>query len=539
MPIERLASYAVETSWDNSGDYDGEYDNVLADVDGDVGLTITRGRDQARGRGQGRVAASSHTLRNSHRRYSAEYPGSPLNGNLLPGRPHRIRATYGADVAMDAADVRMDDADALMDGRGAVALFTGTLDEVEQRPNLGDRRVGVNALGSLLKLRGNRISTALYESITTGEAVQHAFDAAGLDASEYDIDDDMVSSGRELMWWYADDEDLYDVITKLVLDTEGYPAAVYERADGTIAIEGRNYRTLNTRSTSIQATFHDIVTGGLPVSMDDSAIPMEDSRTFMNGGGSGLFHTGLTYAPGIRDVINAASVQVVTRTAQSSGVVWTYGQTVTLDDDGAATVLAKPTDPFKSAVVPSIGGGDFSLSSGVVTVALSRTSGGSTEIQFTGGSGGATVSNLRLRAVALTTTSTSRVPNQIDMTASLLKYGTRSAQLAAYPGLTVLEAASLADGIVLAYGDPRPLIQFTVVNADGAHLRQQSTRDISDRVHAVEHHTGVALDLMIEQISHTVKTGRIQTTTFSCEKVVEQNWALYDVSLYGTGLYGQ
>jgi hypothetical protein len=36
-----------------------------------------------------------------------------------------------------------------------------------------------------------------------------------------------------------------------------------------------------------------------------------------------------------------------------------------------------------------------------------------------------------------------------------------------------------------------------------------------------------------------VGIGRTHTVTFGCEKVVEADWARYDVDLYGTGTYGQ
>jgi hypothetical protein len=537
MPLSRLAVYEPQTSWDNSGNYDGDYDNLIADIDGDAGIVITRGRDQARGRGTGRVASSEHTLNNTSRRYSAEYPGSPLQDQLLPGRPHRIGAAYGGGVVMDDGDATMDDAEAFMDGVGSVYLFTGTIDDIEQQPALGVRRVNVRALGSLQKLQGRRISTPLYENITTGQAVQYALTAGGLAASEYDIDSDMIANGRTLSYWYADDEDLDAVINRLVFDTEGYPAAKYERGDGVIAIEGRNYRTLADRSQTVQASFYDTSASGDAL-MDDAAVKMDDHRVFMDGRRLGLYHTGLRYTPGIRDVINAATQEIVIRTAQPLGVVWSYSQTVTLDNSGAATVIAKPTNPFKSAVVPVVST-DFTLSTGTVMVSLSRTSGGSTAISFSGGTAGATITGLQLRAVEMKDTSTVRVTNQLDMSDSQDAYGERSVQLSAWPGLTVGQAQSLCDGIVFAYGEPRPLIEFDVVNGSGRILHHIMTREVSDRVRVVEFHTGIDLEVTIEQITHRIVTGRIHTATFSCEKVVEADWAKYDVSLYGTGIYGQ
>jgi len=541
MPIDRQATYLIQTSWDGSGDYTGASDDVTADVDGDAGVTITRGRDQSRGRGLGRVATTGHTLRNDHRRYSAG--GAELSASLLPGRPHRVGVTYGGTVLMDDASVTMDDALAIMDGRSTSYLFTGSLDDIQQRPALGERRVTVTALGSLLKLRGQRISTPLYQSITTGQAVAYAFAAAGLASTEYEIDADMTANGRTLAYWYADDEDLYDVVARLVLDTEGYPAYLGERGDGVIEVQGRNYRSLTTRCLIAQAVFWDRVTSDATGNalMDDPDVQMDDPDVFMDGGGYGLYHVDFRYVPGIRDVVNDVTQEVVTRAAQSSAVVWTSGQTVTLDDAGAATVTAKPNDPFLSAITPSTGGGDFTLSAGTVTVALSRTSGGSTAIQFSAGTPGATVSNLRLRAQSYTATSTVRVGHTVDTVLSQSNYGVRSAQLNGWPGLTVLEATSLCDGVAFAYADPRPLIEIDVVNGDGAHLQQIMRLDVGTRIRAVDRHTGVSLELSIEQITHRITTGRIHRTTYACEKVVQSDWARWDEAIYDDleAIYGQ
>jgi hypothetical protein len=541
MPIGRRADYRIETSWDGSGTYDGPLDNVTPDVDGDAGLTITRGRDQARGRGLARVATTGHTLRNDHRRYSAG--GSELSQYLLPGRPHRIGASYGDAVLMDDPVVTMDSPTALMNGRATQYLFTGSLDDIQQRPNLGERRVTVNALGSLNRLRGVRVSTPLYQNITTGQFVVYLFQAGGLTSDQYEVDQDMIDNGRTLAYAYADNDDLYDIVSRIVLDTEGYPAYHGERGDGVIEVQGRNYRSLTPRCLEVQAVFWDRVTSDAQGNalMDDPNVMMDDTQVFMDGGGYGLYHVGFRYTPGLRDVVNDVSQEVVIRAAQSSGTVWTYGQAVTLDDAGEATVTAKPNDPFLNAVTPSTGGGDFSLSGGSVSVALSRTSGGSTEIQFTGGSPGATVNDLRLRAQAFTATSTVRVRQTLDTVLSQQNYGVRSAQLNGWPGLTVLEAESLCDGVAFAYGDPRPLIELDVVNGDGAHLQQIMTLEPSSRIRAVDRHTGVSLELTIEQITHRVTTGRIHRATYACEKVVISEWARYDISLYDSldAIYGQ
>lgn len=490
----RTATYQVAINWANDGTFAGIYDDVTADVLGASGVTVDRGRDQERASGDVMVPAAGWTLNNASGTYSPQR--GPLSSQLIPGRPVFVQMAAGDQViTMDDATVQMEASDVAMDGPLAARLITGTLDDLATTPEIGNRTVQIRALGSLLQLRGRSVSTPVYANVTTGNAMEYLLQAAGLAATDYVIDQDAKDSGRTISWWWVNDQDAYDAAVQL-LDTEGPPAALYESGDGKVIFESRLYRSSAARSITSQATFRDTVEPG------------------------GLYYEQITYEPGLRDIINDVQFDVDVRTAGALGTVWTYGATLTLDGTGSASVLAQPTDPFVDAVTPASGSSDFTLSAGSVTVALSRTSGGSTLISFSGGTATATVSGLRLRAKPLSVTGTVAIRSGSTQatTDSQTKYGIRSYTPSLVRTLSLTDAQLLADSVVSNYADTRPIIRVSFVNADYDHLVQIITREVSDRVHIVNDYLGIDDDYTIEQLSHAIGTGALHQLTISCER---------------------
>ncbi len=95
----RLSTLAVAVDWLGLTDFTDTYDDVTADVRGDAGVTIDRGKDGARTRSRPMVPSGSAVLDNQSRRYSAENAASPIYQLILPDRPARIQATLGAPVS--------------------------------------------------------------------------------------------------------------------------------------------------------------------------------------------------------------------------------------------------------------------------------------------------------------------------------------------------------------------------------------------------------------------------------------------------------
>src|SRR5690606_23498654 len=154
---------------------------------------------------------------------------------------------------------------------------------------------------SISKLRGQRISTELYESVTTGTAVGHILDAVGWPAGKREIDTGQTT----LLYWWLGDTDAFQALVDL-LTVEGAGAKLYESGDGVIHSEDRNDRSTTARSTTSQVTF------------DESAADT-------------VYHVApMRYTPGVRDVINAVRIEATRRTVEATAVIWTYGQTITL-----------------------------------------------------------------------------------------------------------------------------------------------------------------------------------------------------------------
>lgn len=520
MPVDsRLSRYTAEIDWGQLGDFSGDHDDVTAVVllegpHGQSPLTIAgQGRDQARGLAPPQESSCDLTLANDDRRFSLEYSGSPLAGQVRPGRPVRVRMTHGSDWYMDDPDVMMDDPSYFMDGDiETVGLFRGTTDAFRQTSELGQRALEVHSEGLISRWHQLVATTILYEDITVGEALVHLFEAGGLvDGTDFEVDQDFIDNGRVLDYWYADTAPLFEAAV-LLIQTEGYSAFLGEDEDGLIVAQGRNYRSLQARSTEIQATFTDTP--------------------------DALYHVGFRAIPELHDVFNAPYVDTEIRAFQSAGTVWTYGQTLTLDGSGAASVEARPSDPFKGAITPVVST-DFTLSGGTVGVSLSRTSGGVTTISFSGGDPSETITGLALRAEAYTIVDTVRSEPTVDTSASVAEFGEIARELEVYPGLAVIEAEGLCDSMTIAYQDIRPILEVDVANVDAAHLRQIALRRIADRIHVVDAWSGTDLDVTIEQKRHQITTGRNHLVTWGCEKVIEFDAARYDIDTYNNSVFGQ
>lgn len=497
MPSQRVATYTIAVDWANDGNFTGTYDNVTADTLGEPGLSIERGRDQQRASGDVMVPAASWTLSNEAGTYNPQR--GPLSSLMYPGRPVKIQAGMDGDSPMETASLQMDDAGSTMDGGGAAGvvwpLFAGTLDDLTISPDLGSRTLQIRALGTLLKLRGRVISTALYAGVTTGQAMVHLLTAAGITSTGYVIDTTSSAGWRTLTWWWVDEQDAYDAAVQL-LETEGPPAALYEDGQGRVVFESRLYRSLTDRSLTAQATFRDTAAT------------------------DGYYYQSISYEPGLRDIVNDVSLTLDVRTAAAArSDVWTYGTTLSLDASGAASVLARPNDPFTDALVPVVLT-DFTLSTGTVTVALSRTSGGSTLISFSGGTAGATITGLKLRAKSVPVTSSVVLRNAVtaSITESQTRYGVRSSTPDVIRTLSLTEGQLLANAITDSYGQLRPIATITFANADGDHETQALVREVSDRIHVVSSTLGIDDDYTVEQITHEVKTAGLHTVKLGLEK---------------------
>lgn len=294
-----LGDTVLQVDWNNDGDFNDAGEDVTLDLINTQPVVCERGKDQIRLLSPPMAGSFNCELNNQSRDYSVENELSPLYGNLLPGRSLRLQFLTSGDVTYP--------------------IFNGILDEISQYPAWGRRAVALPALGSLSKLKGKRISTSLYENIDTGTAINHVLTALGWGPNR------SIATGQTILkWFWLENEDAFDAIVT-ILTTEGPGAAVYENAAGWFIFEDRHYRLTAVRSTSSQFTF----TGYDYISRDN-----------------------YTYESGVRDIINACEVQVVTRSAKAQSVLWRYGQPLIIGNNETRTVIAQFSDPIKDAETP-------------------------------------------------------------------------------------------------------------------------------------------------------------------------------------------
>jgi hypothetical protein len=479
-------TYQFAVDFGNNGTFVGTGEDVSARVLDTRGFTCERGRNQVKSLAQPQAGqAGINSLDNRSRDYSTENGSSPLAGNLLPGRRARATAVHSAVT---------------------YNLFSGVVDDIEQHPE--DKTVSIPLLGTLSRLAGQKVTTALYRGITTDAALIVILDAVGWPALER-----VIQTGQTtLLYWWLDDADAFDAVAQLVA-TEGPGATVYEDGAGNFIFENRHNRLLTTRSTTSQATFRD--------------------------SGTAPWHTRpFTFSARLKEIVNTVVLPVNVRTEQALGPVWTLNGTLNIPALATVNIVAKAQEPFSGAYTPVVNV-DYTVTDGSVTgVSLDRTSGASATIAITGGASGATITGLQLRAYLLTKTE-ARVASTVDVSASVAKYGIKTYNDEIWPEIGINTAQDFANAIALAYREPRAAATITVEGVDDTHRTQCLAREISDRITVVEAQTGLNADMMIEWIGHEVgMAGRSHVTQFGCEKAQSiGSYALWGSATWGSSTW--
>lgn len=154
------AAYELAIDLGDDGVFTDTGDDVTSQVipSGGSLVYVERGRDQVRLLAPPRAGSGSFTLNNESGEYS---PGT----DLTAGRQVRLRASHSGQT---------------------YDLHRGIVD-LPSAMSVGDfrKRVGVRTFGTLSRLAGKRVSSALYADVTTDVALRHLLDAAGWPA-EYD-----------------------------------------------------------------------------------------------------------------------------------------------------------------------------------------------------------------------------------------------------------------------------------------------------------------------------------------------------------------
>lgn len=450
---------------------DGTFANVGDDVtdrvmDKGTPVTIRYGRDQARALAPLAPGRAQFELNNKSRDYSPENSASPLFGLVLPGRDVRLRAVHNSVT---------------------YGLFRGHLDEFDILPALETKSARITCLDPLARLKSVRVTTDLHHGLRTGAAIGHLLDAAGWPADLRDLD----AGATTIPWWWVDGDDAYTALQQ-ILDAEGPPSLVTIDIDGRMVFRDRHHRLLRTASTTVQTTFRD-----------DGAEP--------------VMAPPLVYDHGLRDIINTITFDIPIR--RPSGLVaqvWQMQGQRAIADGETIQLAAQGNTPFFGAITPAAGV-DYTVLSGTVTTALTRTAGVSTLVLVTATGGPAVIDGMAVRAYPIVTETTVQVT--AEDTTSIDRYGRRSWPSEREPSLASLpDAIAIADIILAQRAERLATLTITINGLTDERIVQQLSRDLSDRVHIIEQQTAVDADFFIEEIQHVASDLHL-VTTFSCEKV--------------------
>ncbi len=481
--------WSVGVDWNNNGSFADAGDDISKQVLDTSTMTIQYGRDQARAMNPAVAASAGFLIDNATRNYSPDYTGSTLTPNVLPGRGVLVSAIQSGTTYTVY--------------RG----YLGTYDVSSQ-----DHVVTVSCADVLARFASLTLSTQLYFSVTTGQAIGFILDALGW-AGGRDLD----AGATMIRWWWEEGTDGLTALQKVV-DSEGPPALVYlDEPTGNFCFRDRSHRLIRAMSKTSQSTWADSGTDAVPV-----------------------FGPPFTYDLGWQGIINSANIPVTDRDTNGAlSVVWqdAAAGTYTLAAFGAMSLTAQGSDPFTNALTPGVSTGDWVQQAGTTTAALSRASGQSTTITYTDGGTGSVISALQLQAYSVPVTHTTQVTAS-DPT-SIGQYGTRSLDaVSRNPVWAGLNDAQAIAGMILAQRAKRlPVVQVTFAGGGNTLvLTQQLARNLSDRVTITEYETGLtSVDFFIEQVGHSISAGGAWlVTTFGCEKApVTGNPFLFDDATWG------
>lgn len=430
-------------------------------------LSIQYGRDQARSLSTVQPGSTSLELDNRSHDYSPDNPNSVIAGFLSSGKQVLIKATFEGNTHV---------------------MFSGYLDDYTITPAVGDRSVQFSCLDALSKL-SPVISTPVYNSMRTGDAINAILDASGWDADKRDID----PGGTIIQWFCINQQAGLDALNDL-LSSEGPPAIAYVDSGNNFVFRDRHHRLLRPASVFTQATFSD-----------EGAEP--------------LYSDPFTYDIGWKDIVNTVTVSIDQRTLAAETPVFSSTDTLSIAGGETRKISIVADNPFVDAVAP-VAGTDYTLNIGTApNISLSATSGQSIDILITGVTA-CTITGLSLRARPVTVAQTYQVNVADDESVAGNGVKTYDGEM---PWASLNDAYAIASLILGQRSQRLPIISITVNNGYADRLEQILSRDISDRIHIVENETFTDHDHFIEQVQHEISdVGANQTVLFSTERVRTQ-----------------
>lgn len=205
-------------------------DDITCKVFGANDISFREGRDQARSLSAIAPAATDFEFINEDRMYSPNNPDSILYNRPGSGAALQIRA--------------------LFEGR-FYTLYNGFVDDFVVNQTLPEfSYIRISSFDQLGRMGAVNISTALYRSIRTGEAINVVLDEIGWPAEKRIID----YGATVIEWWWEEDTPALEAVTQLVF-SEGIPAFIFIDELGNFVFRDRHHRYLLDDSVNRTAEF--------------------------------------------------------------------------------------------------------------------------------------------------------------------------------------------------------------------------------------------------------------------------------------------
>lgn len=480
------AEYNFYIDWDDDGDFGTGSDDefVSEDVAARSEVQFAYGRDEARALSAIQAGETAFDLYNYEGKYSPDNTGSPLYGNLVPGRRVLVEAVHLGNT---------------------YTLFRGFIDQFEIKPSRSDTVVSLTVLDMLHKFSVADMHTDMYPSLQTGEAVHVLLDAIGWPTG--DDFRDVDSGATTLRWWAQSGSDAFEVLTGII-EAEGPPAVAYVEGDKFI-FRDRHHRLIRPESSELQATF----------------------RSGKPGDAEPHFCEPMTYNIGWKDLANRVEIQVDETLPDVLSDIFSTGDMITMTSgesrqfdltgssggDGQGGGTGGQESGFIDAIVP-VAGVDYTLVSGAFTFALSRTN-GLTATLFVDCQSAGQLAGLKVRGRPISVKNSQIV--KYDDVGSQSEHGIRTLQDADTSQMgNQHDAFAIAKIIAAQRGQRVPTVEITVNNGNDTRMTQILARQISDRIHIVEpDQTFVDHDFFIDRIEHSVgSAGEDHRVSFICER---------------------
>lgn len=434
-------------------------------------ISYKQGRDDARSLSAIAPSDTGIELVNTDRRFTPGNPDTPYGErNLRPGRPILIRANFEGHTYNQ---------------------FRGYLDEYSISADIQDRVAKITAIDLLGRMAEFPLSTTLYPSIQTGQALNVILDAMGWPSWRRDVD----SGATTMRWWCEEDTDALTALDNIVA-SEGLGAFAYIDPYGNFVFKDRHHRLRMPNSLNLQESYSGEIDGPEP----QVSLPF-------------------TMDIGWKDLFNTVDMVVQERSPLPVDSIWDEESTLTIPAGQTLVTSIITDDPFFGAI-PPVAGTDFELLSGTVSSHLSRTSGRSLDIHLTAGGSNAIVTNLRVRGILVPVRREYRV--KIQDTDSVDENGARAYDRG-MPYAGIHDVESIAEIILGHRAERIPIIHFTVNNDNPTRLTSLLNRRLSDRIHITEPETFTDADFFVENITHDIMSaGTYHSAEIGAERVTTQ-----------------